>query len=70
MDRLSLLRSVLCIPLFVDRRWLGLNLVGFMEGWLVGYEVVNLNTFLLMNQYGWIRSNLMGSFTWRDLVGR
>ena len=46
----------------MDRRWLGLNLVGNMEGWLDGYEVVDLNTFLLMNQYGWIRSNLIGFF--------
>lgn len=31
-----------------------------------GYDVVDLNTFLLMNQYGWIRSNLVGFF----LLGR
>jgi len=62
VNRLLLLRSVLASHSFVDRRWLGLNLVGNMEGWLDGYEVVDLNTFLLMNQYGWIRSNLIGFF--------
>lgn len=37
-------------------------LVGRMEGWMDGYEVVDLKKFLLMNQYGWTRSNLVGFF--------